>query len=178
VDVGDNIGAKLQSDQAEADKRIAQAKAEERRVMAVALEQEMKARTQEMQAKLVEAEAQIPLAMAAIHIAVSPKSNSAYKAISQARELVRKQGAEAVPPHLAGGPRPGDSRDEYLYPHDHPRGWVAQQYLPSQVEPVQFYHPGDNPREARIAAYLADLKGAAGTAPGESGEAADPSKGE
>lgn len=64
VDVGDNIGAKLQSDQAEADKRIAQAKAEERRVMAVALEQEMKARTQEMQAKLVEAEAQIPLAMA------------------------------------------------------------------------------------------------------------------
>lgn len=123
-------------------------------------------------------EAQIPLAMAAIHIAVSPKSNSAYKAISQARELVRKQGAEAVPPHLAGGPRPGDSRDEYLYPHDHPRGWVAQQYLPSQVEPVQFYHPGDNPREARIAAYLADLKGAAGTAPGESGEAADPSKGE
>lgn len=64
VDVGDNIGAKLQSDQAEADKRIAQAKAEERRVMAVALEQEMKARTQEMQAKLVEAEAQIPLSIA------------------------------------------------------------------------------------------------------------------
>jgi uncharacterized protein YqfA (UPF0365 family) len=64
VDVGDNIGAKLQSDQAEADKRIAQAKAEERRVMAVALEQEMKAKTQDMQAKLVEAEAQIPLAMA------------------------------------------------------------------------------------------------------------------
>ena len=64
VDVGENIGAKLQSDQAEADKRIAQAKAEERRVMAVALEQEMKARTQEMQAKVVEAEAQIPLAIA------------------------------------------------------------------------------------------------------------------
>jgi len=64
VDVGDNIGAKLQSDQAEADKRIAQAKAEERRVMAVAQEQEMKARTQEMQAKVVEAEAQIPLSIA------------------------------------------------------------------------------------------------------------------
>jgi len=64
VDVGVNIGAQLQSDQAEADKRIAQAKAEERRVMAVALEQEMKARTQEMQAKVVEAEAQVPLAMA------------------------------------------------------------------------------------------------------------------
>lgn len=64
VDVGDNIGAKLQSDQAEADKRIAQAKAEERRVMAIAEEQEMKARTQEMRAKLVDAEAQVPLAIA------------------------------------------------------------------------------------------------------------------
>ncbi len=63
VDVGDNIGAKLQSDQAEADKRIAQAKAEERRVMAVANEQEMMAKTQEMRAKLVDAEAQIPLAI-------------------------------------------------------------------------------------------------------------------
>jgi uncharacterized protein YqfA (UPF0365 family) len=64
VDVGKNIGAELQTDQAEADKRIAQAKAEERRAMAVALEQEMKAKTQEMRAKLVESEAQVPLAMA------------------------------------------------------------------------------------------------------------------
>ena len=63
VDVGKNIGAELQTDQAEADKRIAQAKAEERRAMAVAQEQEMKARTQEMRAKVVEAEAQIPLAI-------------------------------------------------------------------------------------------------------------------
>lgn len=64
VDVGRNIGAQLQTDQAEADKRIAQAKAEERRAMAVAREQEMKAAVQEMRAKVVEAEAQIPLAMA------------------------------------------------------------------------------------------------------------------
>jgi uncharacterized protein YqfA (UPF0365 family) len=64
VDVGKNIGAELQTDQAEADKRIAQAKAEERRAMAVAQEQEMKAKTQEMRAKVVEAEAQVPLAMA------------------------------------------------------------------------------------------------------------------
>lgn len=64
VDVGKNIGAQLQTDQAEADKRIAQAKAEERRAMAVALEQEMTARTQEMRAKVVEAEAQVPQAMA------------------------------------------------------------------------------------------------------------------
>jgi uncharacterized protein YqfA (UPF0365 family) len=64
VDVGKNIGAELQTDQAEADKRIAQAKAEERRALAVAMEQEYKAETQRQRAKLIEAEAQIPLAMA------------------------------------------------------------------------------------------------------------------
>ncbi len=64
VDVGRNIGAQLQTDQAEADKRIAQAKAEERRALAVAREQEMKASVQEMRAKVVEAEAEIPKAMA------------------------------------------------------------------------------------------------------------------
>ena len=65
IDVGRNIGAQLQTDQAEADKRIAQAKAEERRAMAVAREQEMKAMVQEMRAKVVEAEAEVPKAMAA-----------------------------------------------------------------------------------------------------------------
>jgi uncharacterized protein YqfA (UPF0365 family) len=64
VDVGSNIGAKLQTEQAEADKQVAQAKAESRRALAVAQEQEMKAKTQEMRAKLVEAESMIPLAMA------------------------------------------------------------------------------------------------------------------
>ncbi|MEH7505475.1 flotillin-like protein FloA [Neobacillus drentensis] len=64
VDIGKNIGAELQTEQAEADKKIAQAKAEERRAMAVALEQEMKAKVQEMRAKVVEAEAEVPLAMA------------------------------------------------------------------------------------------------------------------
>ncbi len=63
VDIGKNIGAELQTEQAEADKKIAQAKAEERRAMAVAQEQEMLARVQEMKAKVVEAEAQVPLAM-------------------------------------------------------------------------------------------------------------------
>ena len=64
IDVGRNIGAQLQMDQAEADKRIAEAKAEERRAMAVALEQEMKAKTQEMRALVIEAESQVPKAMA------------------------------------------------------------------------------------------------------------------
>ena len=64
VDVGENVGAKLQAEQAEANKLIAQAQAEVRRAAAVALEQEMLARTQEMRARVVEAEAQVPLAMA------------------------------------------------------------------------------------------------------------------
>jgi len=64
IDIGRNIGAQLQTDQAEADKKIAQAKAEEKRAMAIAQEQEMKALVVEMQAKLVEAEAKVPVAIA------------------------------------------------------------------------------------------------------------------
>jgi uncharacterized protein YqfA (UPF0365 family) len=64
IDIGDNIGAKLQTDQAEADLKVANARAEERRAMAVAQEQEMRAKAQEARAKVIEAEAQLPLAMA------------------------------------------------------------------------------------------------------------------
>jgi len=64
VDVGKNVGADLETDQAEADKKVAQARAESRRAMAVAAEQEMKARVQEMRAKVIEAEAEVPKAMA------------------------------------------------------------------------------------------------------------------
>ena len=64
VNIGKNIGAQLQTDQANADKEIAQAKAEERRAMAVSLDQEMKAKVCEMQAKLIDVEAQVPLAIA------------------------------------------------------------------------------------------------------------------
>lgn len=64
LDVGKNVGARLQENQAEADLRVAQAKAETRRAMAVAAEQEMRARVEEMQAKVVEAEAEVPKAMA------------------------------------------------------------------------------------------------------------------
>lgn len=64
IDVGRNIGAKLLMDQADADKKIAQAKAEERRAMAVASEQEMKAEVQKMKSKVVEAEREVPLAIA------------------------------------------------------------------------------------------------------------------
>jgi uncharacterized protein YqfA (UPF0365 family) len=65
IDVGKNIGAQLQTDQADADKRIAQAKAEERRAMAIAQEQEMRARVEEMRAQVIAAEAEVPRALAA-----------------------------------------------------------------------------------------------------------------
>lgn len=64
VDVGENIGAKLQIDQANADLKVAKAKAEEKRAMAVALEQEMKAKSQEARAKVIDAEAEVPKALA------------------------------------------------------------------------------------------------------------------
>lgn len=64
MDIGENIGAKLQTDQAEADLKVANARAEERRAMAVAAEQEMRAKAQEARAKVIEAESQVPMAMA------------------------------------------------------------------------------------------------------------------
>lgn len=76
IDVGDNVGARLQADQAEADVRIARAKAEERRAAAVAQEQEMRALTQENQAEVVLAEAAIPEAMAAAYRSGSLRSGS------------------------------------------------------------------------------------------------------
>ncbi|WP_028296203.1 flotillin-like protein FloA [Olivibacter sitiensis] len=64
IDIGENVGAKLQTDQAEADLKVANARAEERRAMAVAAEQEMRAKAQDARAKVIEAEAQVPMAMA------------------------------------------------------------------------------------------------------------------
>lgn len=64
IDIGENVGAKLQTDQAEADLKVANARAEERRAMAVATEQEMRAKAQDAKARVIEAEAQVPLAMA------------------------------------------------------------------------------------------------------------------
>src|SRR5690606_26210391 len=64
IDIGENVGAKLQTDQAEAELKVANARAEERRAMAVANEQEMRAKAQEAKAKVIEADSQVPLAMA------------------------------------------------------------------------------------------------------------------
>lgn len=101
VDIGKNIGAQLQTDQAEADKRIAQAKAEERRAMAVAREQEMIASVQEMRAKVVEAEAEIPRALAQAllegKIGVMDYLNMQnIKSDTQMRESIGKMGETRV----------------------------------------------------------------------------------
>lgn len=104
VDVGRNIGAQLQTDQAEADKRIAQAKAEERRALAVAREQEMKAMVQEMRAKVVESEAEVPKALAgALNEgklgAIDYYNLKNLLADTQMRESISKLGgAEKTPP--------------------------------------------------------------------------------
>ena len=120
-------------------------------------------------------EAQIPLAMATIHLAVAPKSNSAYLAIAAAREAVRQEGGAKVPSHLAPGPRPGEDDSEYLYPHDYPHGWVQQGYLPPGVAGREYYRPKDNPRERKIAEYLEKLRG--GRKP-SSESRRDPAKGD
>ncbi|MGD9496640.1 MAG: replication-associated recombination protein A [Armatimonadota bacterium] len=103
-------------------------------------------------------EAQIPLAQATIHLAVAPKSNSAYTAIARAREEVRREGGRRAPDHLAGGPRAGGGDAAYLYPHDYPGAWVRQSYWPEGTEPRRYYAPGANPRERRIAERLGELR--------------------
>ena len=99
VDVGDNIGAKLQTDQAEADKQIAQAEAEERRAMAVALEQEMRAR-------VVEAEAEVPRAMAEAFRQGNLGIMDYYRMKNvQADTAMRESIAEGEPPETPPGPK-------------------------------------------------------------------------
>jgi uncharacterized protein YqfA (UPF0365 family) len=100
VDVGDNIGAKLQTEQAEADKRVAQAKAEVRRAAAVAVEQEMRAKTQEMRAKVVEAEAQVPMAMAEAF-------RAGHLGIMDYYRMKNVQADTSMRESIAGGDKPG-----------------------------------------------------------------------
>ena len=100
LDVGENVGAKLQAEQAEANKLIAQAHAEVRRAAAVALEQEMLARTQEMRARVVEAEAQVPMAMAEAFRAGNLGIMDYYR-------MKNIQADTAMRDSIAGGPGPG-----------------------------------------------------------------------
>ncbi len=99
-------------------------------------------------------EGRIPLAECTIYLARSPKSNSAYMAIANALDEVGKSGDLPVPLHLRNAPTSlmkemGYGAD-YKYPHDFPNHWVAQQYLPDELQGSQFWHPADNPSETRL----------------------------
>jgi putative ATPase len=103
-------------------------------------------------------EAQLNLAQAAIHLAMAPKSNRAALAIWDARAAVRAGEVGEVPPHLRDGHYQGAAAlghgVGYDYPHDHPDGWVAQQYLPTELEGRRFYEPTRHGAEAAVADRL------------------------
>ncbi|MBN2373284.1 flotillin-like protein FloA [bacterium] len=120
VDVGENIGARLQTKQALADKEIAQAQAESRRALAVAAEQEMKAKVQEMKAKVIEAEAQVPLAMAEAfrkgNLGVMDYYNlKNIAADTEMRESISKMGEARHEHPIQKTKHKGDDKDDHTH---------------------------------------------------------------
>ena len=108
-------------------------------------------------------EARIPLAQATIHLATAPKSNSVISAINAAQADVQAGKSGHVPPHLRDGHYEGAKRlgnaVGYRYPHDDPRGVLAQQYLPETLTDVEYYQPTDHGAEKRVREYLGRLRG-------------------
>ena len=104
-------------------------------------------------------EAQLNLSQAVVHLATAPKSNRAALAIWQAREDVRNGAVGEVPPHLRDSHYQGAASlghgAGYEYPHDHPAGWVAQQYLPDSLVDRRWYEPSDHGQEGAVAARMA-----------------------
>ena len=103
-------------------------------------------------------EARIPLAECAIYLATSPKSNSAYMAINEALEMVRKGDNSPVPLHLRNAPTSlmeelGYAKD-YKYAHSYEGNFVDQEFLPDGKSGTKFYEPGDNAKEREIRARL------------------------
>lgn len=101
-------------------------------------------------------EARIPLANAVIELCLSPKSNSAYKALDEALSDIRKGLVGEVPAHLKDAHYKGAAKlgrgVDYLYPHDYPGGWVAQQYLPDKLKNKSYYTPKETSKfEAALA---------------------------
>ena len=99
-------------------------------------------------------EARIPLAHAAILLATSPKSNSAYMAVNEAMADIEQGKGGSVPPHLQSPLFKG-----YKYPHDYPGHYVEQQYLPNDLRNKQYYRYGDNKMEQAAKQYADKLKG-------------------
>lgn len=107
-------------------------------------------------------EARIPLAQAVVLLATSPKSNSAYLAINSALSDIDARVSDEVPSHLKdahylGAKKLGHGR-EYLYPHNYPNHYVAQDYLPANLVGSSYYEPQDNKFEKGIRSYMDLLK--------------------
>lgn len=98
-------------------------------------------------------EAYKPLTQAALLLALAPKSNSNEPAYMTAQKDIAEGKGATVPSHLAAEHAPG-----YIYPHNYPNHWVAQQYLPSDIT-NQYYQPGNNPQEQQAIAYWKRIKG-------------------
>ena len=107
-------------------------------------------------------EARIPLAEAAILLATAPKSNSAYMAIAEAMADVEKGLGQDMPSRLKNNHYfgEGDKKDAYLYPHDYPNHWVAQQYLPDDIKDRVYYRFGDNKTEKAAEEYRKSIRSA------------------
>jgi putative ATPase len=108
-------------------------------------------------------EARIALSELTIYLASSPKSNSAYRAINDALQLVEETGNLPVPLHLRNAPtrlmnQLGYGRG-YKYAHDYPGHFVRQQFLPDALTEHSIWHPQPNPAEDRLAAHLQELWG-------------------
>ena len=99
-------------------------------------------------------EARIALAEAAVYLAASPKSNSAYLAIDAALQKVRDTGNLPVPLHLRNAPtklmKDLGYHDGYIYPHDHPGNFAPQQYLPDTLRDERLWHPQHSPSEEKL----------------------------
>lgn len=106
-------------------------------------------------------EARIVLAQTAIYLAASPKSNSAYKAIEMALELVRQTGDLPVPLHLRNAPtrlmKDLGYGENYLYAHDFPGNFVTQEFFPEKLKGTTIYTPGKNKREDEIRKWLLQI---------------------
>jgi len=101
-------------------------------------------------------EARYALAQAAIYLSLAPKSNAAGRALAAAVRHVREHGAAPAPPWLRSGPRPGQDKADYDYPHDRPGHLSPQELMPDDVVGARFYAPDD--AEADLAERLAEIR--------------------
>ena len=110
-------------------------------------------------------EGRIPLSVVTIELCLSPKSNSAYKALDKAIDDVKKGRTGDIPAHLKDSHYQGAEKlghgQGYLYPHNYPNGWVKQEYLPNELKNTIYYEPkvaGEEKKFGHIYQRLADLK--------------------